>query len=543
MADRSDNKLVIKNSSVINLERGNGLLKVRLDGNPDLYRMWLERHNNIVIELTGSNTLENLDTETPEFIEIINDGDMYYINYIGKALNSDSFITNTPLDINIYQDGDYVAIDFIGDKGITDITTNTPDSLTLTKTLGVTNIDYNGLKIDRFFGEDGISIRDQENGDVVIAMPSNVRTLTTDTPDSLNIVETSNTNYKIDFTGSSESGIIEVTTNSTELLVTNTDGVANIEWIGKVYKQHKNSIVVGRTEDLKTFDDVDFLTLGSNCGEVINEAIKTAKSLKISTVVLLDGTYVLSEPIVIDVDGIILKGSGNTVIQKNSLQTTAYTAIEVKAKNCIIEKLTVDSSLTSILNSNYGIYIMNPSEGTTLKNLTIKGGTPSAVLSNEGKLIISECKIIDCPVIGINISGTPSTSTFIENVEISNCIFENTTQEAVRARTIKTIVSNNIISNVQETACINFDSQEVNDGDIIISNNIIKNSTTQGISIGGTNKKVSVLNNVISQTIGGINIGSNVENCLISGNLITVTAGTPILDNGENNLLSGNKIS
>lgn len=109
----SDKDIVINNSSVIKLDRHDNIVRLRLDGNPDLFRMWVDRNNQIVIQITGDES-ETINTQTPEKIAIVRDGNNVYINYIGENQILHEFFTNTPGYIDIKEDGNKVFIDFIG---------------------------------------------------------------------------------------------------------------------------------------------------------------------------------------------------------------------------------------------------------------------------------------------------------------------------------------------------------------------------------------------------------------------------------------------
>lgn len=97
MAEIKDiNKLVIKNSATIELERRKGFVNILLQGNPNLYRAWVERNNKIVIDISGESSEYSLNTNTPDYIEILKDQESgkYYINFVGPTGGTGQLISD-----------------------------------------------------------------------------------------------------------------------------------------------------------------------------------------------------------------------------------------------------------------------------------------------------------------------------------------------------------------------------------------------------------------------------------------------------------------
>ena len=124
------NKLVIKNSATIELERRKGFVNILLQGNPNLYRAWVERNNKIVIDISGESTEYNLDTETPDYIEIVkNQSDnKYYINFVGSITGDGNLVSD---DITFSQEGDNTKLTIKSSKFVSTskIQSGTPDYL------------------------------------------------------------------------------------------------------------------------------------------------------------------------------------------------------------------------------------------------------------------------------------------------------------------------------------------------------------------------------------------------------------------------------
>ena len=124
------NKLVIKNSATIELERRKGFVNILLQGNPNLYRAWVERNNKIVIDISGESTEYNLDTETPDYIEIVkNQSDnKYYINFVGSITGDGNLVSD---DITFSQEGDNTRLTIKSSKFVSTskIKSGTPDYL------------------------------------------------------------------------------------------------------------------------------------------------------------------------------------------------------------------------------------------------------------------------------------------------------------------------------------------------------------------------------------------------------------------------------
>lgn len=102
------NKLVIKNSATIELQRRKGFVNILLQGNPNLYRAWVEKNNKIVIDISGESTEYNLDTQTPDYIEITKnqDDNKYYINFVG-FIATETLVSD---DMTFTQEGDFTRI-------------------------------------------------------------------------------------------------------------------------------------------------------------------------------------------------------------------------------------------------------------------------------------------------------------------------------------------------------------------------------------------------------------------------------------------------
>lgn len=140
---REMDKLYIDNSSVIRLDRHDKVMRIRLDGNPALYNMCLDRHNGIVIEVTGNNTLDLVGTNTPDYISLTTGEDgKLYIDYIYKNLTLDNFKTNTPETVSLSVDGDNLVIDFIGK-----IESGTPDIISVDEENGLVTVSFVGTLV------------------------------------------------------------------------------------------------------------------------------------------------------------------------------------------------------------------------------------------------------------------------------------------------------------------------------------------------------------------------------------------------------------
>lgn len=236
-------------------------------------------------------------------------------------------------------------------------------------------------------------------------------------------------------------------------------------------------VVAASNSSAKSKGAADYVCDGTADQTEINNAISALPSTG-GKVLLLEGTYNISGSITLNKANVTLEGMGRSTIIRRST-SSSITIMSITASNVIIQNLKVDGN-----KSSYSI-----------------SGYPTCVAINGSSPTVTNCEICGYGFgIAINIAES------------------------------ETLITNNHIHDLTGNGI-----QGSNYGKIIISDNIIQNCDSRGIS---DIKESSITGNYISNTLSGINVKNN---NIITGNYCVDGAGeeSVVLD-GAQNLVIGN---
>ena len=245
-----------------------------------------------------------------------------------------------------------------------------------------------------------------------------------------------------------------------------------------------NRVVVGTTTKGWTEADCDFLCDGTADQEEINDALFALPPTG-GEVILLDGTYNISDNIRLTQTNEILRGNG----------------IGTK----IVRAFASDSS-------TYGGVINVEKDGCTVRDLQVDG---------------QNATYTEVYNYGINIKGANCT---VENTIVNNCSFGIKANEAQALR-----VTNNRCNGNTKAAI------DIYNGDNhVVSNNTVMGNGDYGIDIEETDNTVIMGNAVCNNSESGITLNYT-TGCVVSGNTVNGNGYDGIsLYNSSKNTITGN---
>jgi len=167
------------------------------------------------------------------------------------------------------------------------------------------------------------------------------------------------------------------------------------------------TLVIGTSAAGHTQGEVDYLCDGVNDGEEINAAIAALPVIG-GKIVIREGTYNLSNRIVVHKDNVTLEGIKNATVLNVSVNTLSQGAVECTGTHCTIKGLTISNP--SNVNVFVGIYIHDCDNSTVNSNQLLNSANANNTLcagiwlKDSSNNVISEntCK---CICNGQNIPG------------------------------------------------------------------------------------------------------------------------------------------
>lgn len=310
--------------------------------------------------------------------------------------------------------------------------------------------------------------------------------------------------------------------------------------------------VVGTSTAGWTQEDCDYLCDGTADDTEINAAIQALPSGG-GEIIILDGTYNITNEILINKDNIFLTGNNtNTKIQiNNNINIFNLTSNYCKISSFYMEKLSAGGGVgVNIAGNNNTVnecYLIN------FKNHVFLN-------ANINKISINN-NMFQNGFYGVKDNGS-TTSSPLDSIIINNNNFINMNQAINISFTNNGIISNNIVNNCSGWGVsINGDNDLIN-GNIIIdtdygiylnvscdkinvSNNIVIDSQSTGIMAQG--KKLTISSNTIMRGNGSSSdYTSNQKNiwCFASDSIICCNScnGKAVNDSGSNNTVVNNKV-
>lgn len=307
-------------------------------------------------------------------------------------------------------------------------------------------------------------------------------------------------------------------------------------------------IIVGTSTSGWTKTDCDYLCDGVEDDDELNKAIQALPNNG-GEIVILDGTYNITAPILMNKVNIKLSGNGNSTILKrmwNSL--VAEGVITIIHGGCFVENICINGNRTNYANVyNYGIYVLSNS------NCTITGNTCNyniygIYLNNSSNSIIIS-NTFNNNTNGIYIAGGGN------NVIASNICKNNNSYGIYLDASANSVVNGNVcndnsyginLKNFNYTVTGNICNNNRTDGIYLVS---ASNSTITGNTCDGNNTYGIYLNTSNNNTITGNTCNNNAyginsylsKNSTITGNIFNNNDIYGIyLKGSSNNIITGN---
>ncbi len=292
---------------------------------------------------------------------------------------------------------------------------------------------------------------------------------------------------------------------------------------------------VGTTTAGWTADKVDYLRDGTADQVEINAAI-TALPDDGGEVVVLDGTYNLTNSVLVKKNNVTLSGNGGSTILKRFFlgDSKNYALVFVSSSNNTIQFFSLDGAKGGTYDSSYGfgICVSNGSNNKIIGN-EVNNNNKSAIyiFSSSNNIIIGNT--------GANMgsSGIALVSQSGKN-KICNNAFENCKYQGV---SLDSSENNTITGNIFEKCNAGIQLWSNSNGNTLIGN-VCRNSNSggQGININSSSNN-TIIGNTCNDNFNGISLGSSSNNNTVSGNMCKENNNGISLDsNSNNNAVSGN---
>lgn len=283
---------------------------------------------------------------------------------------------------------------------------------------------------------------------------------------------------------------------------------------------------VGTTTTGWGSSDCDYLCDGTADETQINQAIQ-ALGNDGGEIVLLDGTYSLSAPIVIDKDNVILKGNGAStkLVRAYNDSMMVVGMIIIDASFCTIEKLYFDSAKTTH-GSEYNVCIyISSGENNTISNNVITNNS-----GNGMELIGNGHTIINNTIIGCK-SGMYASSA--ERLMVVNNFVTNSASYGIHFSNVKHTVFNNNICNGN----VNAGMELANSNNCTITGNAFNSNNGHGLFLSNSNICAVAGNMFNSNTQYGVVVNNNSKNCTVATNTYMNNTSGEYKDDGTNNIV------
>jgi hypothetical protein len=339
---------------------------------------------------------------------------------------------------------------------------------------------------------------------------------------------------------------------------------------GKKYAR----IVIGSTGAGYTAKDVDYLCDGTNDWDQFTAAV-TAIPAEGGEIKILEGTYLLAHPWVIQKNNVEVTGSGmtNTILRmmgersttddSNAAAKNTNSVIYLSGYACAIKSLTLALSEEETSGFSYGIYLVggqNTITGNQISNMSINDASYGIRFAGAAENIITDNLIFNLtngsgPVYGIYME------TATDNMVLNNKIGSRTSNASIYGAYLTSSSNNNIFDgnvftcssqtggsygfSILSTCTLN-----------IITNNVFKNSTasngsTNGVSLSGQSNDNKISGNQFyNKSTNGSSYSININNCnnLIIANNYIANSNTGNVCTGiyayqsSDNIISGNMV-
>jgi len=230
------------------------------------------------------------------------------------------------------------------------------------------------------------------------------------------------------------------------------------------------------------------------------DSVQEAENAASAFVFVPPGTF--NESVTIDTEGLTLLGSGDATLIDGGALSGGDIVVSIDASN-----VTVDSvQVTGSGGNGRAINISSAVTNITAKNVTVSGNTNDGIALNDG----SGHRAINCRVGAVADAGI-----FVKE---------------------RSVISGCIVDGAGGSGIATFGTGDDND-DVVIANNIIKNTGTDSIKLNGDDTIV-IGNRVINSNSSGISF--NGADCIIANNRVSDSTNSDIADFGTGTTLDGN---
>ena len=288
-------------------------------------------------------------------------------------------------------------------------------------------------------------------------------------------------------------------------------------------------LVVGTSTSGWTAADCDYLCDGTADDVEINAAIQALPDTG-GEIVILDGTYNITDTIAMKKSNVKLSGNGTATILKRMWDSFAREGvITVKATNggCCIENLCVDGNKAAYnSNKNYGIYLRSNSNNNTITGNMCNDNSSYGIYMN-----ISDNNTITGNTCYNNSSGIYMGSSDNSTI-IGNACCDNNSSGIYISGSNNTITGNTCYNNSSGIYMSGTDNNT-------ITGNTCNDNNDYGIYLSSSNNNNTITGNTCNNNNYGIFLSGS-DNNPVTGNTCNDNNYGISLYNSENNTVTGN---
>jgi parallel beta-helix repeat protein len=259
----------------------------------------------------------------------------------------------------------------------------------------------------------------------------------------------------------------------------------------------KPYVTVGTVLEGHTLDQVDFLCDGVNDEVAINEAINSLS--KGGIVLIFEGSYNITSPILISNSNIIIRGKGSNTILKRmwtSLNIEGVIENSLDTYYISVENLEIEGNESNYPSSEEGINV-----GILIKDTSKVNVSNVIFRRNKTSIYIK----------GSHYVTIEGNSIFSYSIPSSYAIYST---EGVEGASVSLSVLNNSIEDSDNGIYVESEARNTN-----INNNNIRNISDCAIKINSVNNTTSIYSNLITLADKGIYLNSS-EHSVVSNNII-----------------------
>ena len=324
-----------------------------------------------------------------------------------------------------------------------------------------------------------------------------------------------------------------LTSTSTTSALSANQGRKLAEQIGTVSGKKTVRFVIGTSTAGWTAADCDYLCDGSNDATQIIAALN-ALPVTGGEVVILDGTYNITESIYIPYDNVVLRGNGNATILKRmydseEMEEEPYVEglIMLNGKSgCKITDLQIDGNNNFYTSySNYGILLYSSSNNTVTGNTCHNNNGFGIYLASSSNNVITgnTCNNNRNGIDLYNLSDNTIAGNTCHNNEYNGIYLDSSNSNTI---------TGNTCNNNYEGISLYFSN------DSTITGNTCHNNEYSGIYLDNSNDN-TITGSTCNNNSGGISLGGSNDNT-ITGNTCNNSDVGIFLFSSSNNTTTGN---